>query len=144
MICSMCNTPEEYKKFLIKKFDYWRVELHENQCYLGRTIIILKRHAEDLSEINSKEKDELFSIIKSLKKILQNVFNPDVINYASLGNKTRHLHLHIIPRYQRQIEFAGTLFMDKRWGNNPFPYEKDFNITDNVYSQIINVIFPGL
>jgi hypothetical protein len=29
--CSMCQSPEEYKKFFIKEFKYWRVKLHENQ-----------------------------------------------------------------------------------------------------------------
>jgi diadenosine tetraphosphate (Ap4A) HIT family hydrolase len=83
--------------------------------------VVLKRHAEDLFEITDQEKDELFKVMRSLKSSLKNSFNPDLMNYSSLGNELKHLHIHVIPRYERPVEFAGVTFTDERWGQNPSP-----------------------
>jgi len=140
----MCQNPEEYRKFFIKEFDYWKVELHGNQCYLGRCIVILKRHLEDLFEISNEEKDEIFKIVRDLKNVLKESFNPDLTNYSSLGNETRHLHLHVIPRYEKPVKFAGMTFADKRWGQNPSPYDKTFKVSDDVYVQLVQAISSKL
>lgn len=140
MKCSMCQTSEEYRKFFIKEFKYWKVELHGNQCYLGRCIVVLKRHLEDLFEISKEERNELFEVMQKLKRALKESFNPDLMNYSSLGNEIRHLHLHVIPRYRRPVEFSGLEFVDERWGQNPAPYARDFNVSDEIYKQLVSAI----
>jgi diadenosine tetraphosphate (Ap4A) HIT family hydrolase len=136
----MCEVPEEYKKFFILEFQHWRVELHGNQCYLGRCVVVLKRHVEDLTEIDNKEQKELFEVLKKVKIALSDAFGPDLLNYESLGNEVRHLHIHIIPRYSTPKKFAGINFIDERWGHNPSPYNKDFTVSDEVYTKIISEI----
>jgi diadenosine tetraphosphate (Ap4A) HIT family hydrolase len=49
---------------------------------------------------------------------LTRLFKPDLFNYASLGNDTHHLHVHVIPRYASPREFQGIAFEDKRWGHS--------------------------
>lgn len=134
----MCENPDEFKKFFIKGFKYWNVELHSNQCYLGRTLVILKRHAEDLTEITQDEQNELFEALKKLKNALSVAFQPDLLNYESLGNETRHLHMHVIPRYSAPKEFAGMTFIDEQFGYNPSPYNKVFKVSEGVYERIIS------
>jgi len=140
----MCQSPEEYKKFFIKEYTFWRIELHSNQCYLGRCLIILNRHTENLFDITTNEKDELFTIGSILNNALLKGFNPNILNYSSLGNDMRHLHLHIIPRYKNPVTFADTIFTDERWGHNPSPYNKNFEISDEVYNKIIIEICKNL
>lgn len=144
MDCSMCRNPEEYKKLFIKKYNYWKIELHSNQCYLGRCIVMLNRHVEDLFEINAGEKNELFKIGAKLNHALHKAFNPNLLNYSSLGNETRHLHLHVIPRYQNPVQFAQVLFTDTQWGHNPSPYNKTFKTSDDTYHKIIDAIRKNL
>ena len=139
MKCFMCRTVKD-KKFFIRDYNKWKVVLHPNQCYLGRCLIIAKRHVEDLFEINDQEEKELFEVVRKLKGALEEVFNPNLLNYASLGNKVPHLHLHVIPRYERSVEYCGIVFSDKKWGSNPYPYEKDFSIPEKIYDQIISGI----
>lgn len=136
----MCDELIEFKKFRIKKYKYWRVELHGSQYYLGRCIVMLNRHIEDLFEINHDEQVELFRIIPLLKKSLKKSFEPDMMNYSSLGNEVRHLHLHVIPRYKRSVKFAGRDFKDDQWGGNHSPYDKSFEVSESVYKEIIKTI----
>lgn len=40
-------------------------------------------------------------------RVIERTFQPDLINYASLGNAIKHFHYHIIPRYES----------DPNWGD---------------------------
>jgi len=140
----MCSTPEEFKKFRIKDYKFWHVELRSNQNYLGWCLVILNRHLEDLMDISAEEKNELFSITKDLRNTLRKAFNPDMINYASLGNVTQHVHLQVVPRYKQAVEFEGMTFEDKNWGGNYSPYDKNFKVSGEVYTKIIDKIKENL
>jgi len=118
---------EDFSKYKIKDYKYWSVYLHQNQGYLGRCVVWCKRgNALDLANTTSEEQKELFAIIYEMKKGMRNVFNPDWFNYAFLGNETKHLHGHFIPRYASQKEFEGITFKDKLYGHN---YQTDHNFS---------------
>lgn len=109
----------DYSKFLIKEYKHWAVYIHENQGYLGRCVVWCKReNALDLTEATSDEQQELFVVLNDLKKALEKTFKPDWLNYSFLGNETRHLHGHFIPRYAKSQEFMDISFEDKLWGHN--------------------------
>jgi diadenosine tetraphosphate (Ap4A) HIT family hydrolase len=130
-----------HEQLKIKEFKYWDLYLHQNQCYLGRSVIWLKREGvTDLMELPVEEQTELFVIGKQVKEVLTKLFQPDLFNWASLGNITNHLHLHVIPRYKRVRNFDGTDFIDERWGQNYSPYNKDFILSEKIILEIKNKI----
>ncbi|MCK4553307.1 HIT family protein [Candidatus Pacearchaeota archaeon] len=102
--CWMCRGSDNQ---LIKEYNFWKLLIHPNQYYLGRCMIVLKRHIEDITEINDNERNELFNIMKNLRKVIGELFEANLFNYASLGNITRHAHVHFIPRYNHEVEFEG-------------------------------------
>ncbi|MDP2641460.1 MAG: HIT family protein [Candidatus Yanofskybacteria bacterium] len=105
MKCEMCDRPNKWSNWDIKEYRYWRVGLHPDQRYLGRSLIMLNRHAEDLLEMTQEERGELFQILRMLTDALTKLFSPNKFNYASLGNEMPHLHLHVIPRYASPRQF---------------------------------------
>jgi len=110
---------EDYSKNIIKDYKYWTVLAHTNQGYLGRCVVWCKREdAHDLTKSTEEERKELFFILNKLKKAIEKSFQSDWMNYAFLGNETRHLHGHILPRYASEREFGGITFKDERWGHN--------------------------
>jgi len=127
MKCFLC---EDNKNLLIKKYKYWTIIIHPNQCYLGWCIIKLNRHIVDLFDITIKERNELFRIIRQLRKSLKDLLKPNLFNYASLGNKVRHLHVHVVPRYKNKRSFEDIKFMDKNWGRNFSPHGEQKLPTD--------------
>lgn len=144
MNCTMCGNSEEFGRLKIREYEYWRIELHGSQYYLGRCIVILKRHVLDLFEINQDEREELFRIIPLLKDSIKKSFGSDMLNYSSLGNEVQHLHLHVIPRYKKTVKFAGREFKDEQWGSNPSPYDKSFKVSDELYGEIVKTITSNL
>ena len=109
----------DYSKFLIKQYKYWGVYIHENQGYLGRCVVWCDRPtALELTDATQDERDELSRILKDLKDASVRLFGGEWFNYAFLGNETRHLHGHFIPRYSSERQFAGVTFKDDQWGHN--------------------------
>lgn len=138
MKCKFCN--RDNKNLVIKEYKYWTLELCYNQVYLGRCLVILKRHTEDLFNINKDEAKELFDISKSTRDTLAELFSPDLFNYGSLGNFIKHVHLHIIPRYSKPRLFDEMEFIDTNWGDLYYPYDKNFKVPDDILVKIVNGI----
>lgn len=127
----------DFSRFLVKDFGNWSLYVHDNQCYLGRCYLWCNRaDALDLPDATTEEWDELRYILKEVETGLNDLFKPDLLNYAFLGNITHHLHGHIIPRYARSVQFEGLIFEDKRWGQN-YQTEHSFITPPEVLEVII-------
>ncbi len=90
----------------------WRVVVNYNQNKLGKCMVCLKRHDEDICNLSEEEVRDLWAIIRKLKEVLMSCFQPDHFNYAFLMNQDAHVHLHVIPRYRGTRTFAGLEFQD--------------------------------
>lgn len=127
---------DKYAQFLIKDYRYWSIYIHENQSYLGRCVVWCKReNALDLTEATQNEQAELFKVLNDLKNAVAEAFCPDWFNYSFLGNETRHLHGHFIPRYAKPKDFMGMTFEDKLWGHN-YKTDHAFKTPENVLTGI--------
>lgn len=91
---------------------------HYNQNYLGKVMLVLKRHEPDVTALSSDEQIEFWSALHVTKEILVARFQPNHFNYAFLMNQDRHVHLHSIPRYEVPREFAGVVFTDGQLGEH--------------------------
>lgn len=119
MNCIFCD--KEYESYTLKKYDNWDLQIFANsQYFIGRSVIVYRNaHVEDICEITDDALLELFKhIIPELKSALETLFSPDLYNYTSLGNDTRHLHIHVIPRYKNPVEFNKRTFTDELWDND--------------------------
>lgn len=126
----------DFSKYKIKDYKYWGVYIHENQGYLGRCVLWCEREdALDLADAAPEEREELFVVLKEMREACKKSFNSDWFNYAFLGNGTRHLHGHFIPRYSSEREFAGIVFKDERWGHN-YRTNHDFKTPEDVLEKI--------
>lgn len=118
--------------------------VHENQGYLGRCVVWCKReNATDLADATQAERKEFFLILKDLQLATKKCFNPDWLNYAFLGNETRHLHGHFIPRYASPKTFEGIVFEDKLYGHN-YKTDHGFKTPEKLLQKIKNVLVEAL
>jgi len=65
------------------------------------------------------------------------------MNYSFLSNGYKHLHGHIVPRYQAERNFAGKTFTDKRWGYN-WQLDESFETSLETLEEIKNKIISNL
>lgn len=75
-----------------------RAYLHEDQFFPGWTLLVLKRHATELYELDAAERAALVEAVAAVARALAEVYEAVKINYELLGNQVPHIHWHLIPR----------------------------------------------
>lgn len=105
----------EYPRTLIKEFKFWTVQLRPKQVTLGSLVLINKSEALHLGELSDAEWAEFAEVSSLAERLLKKVFSPDKFNYLALMMKDPNVHFHMIPRYERDVKFAGQTFTDPDW-----------------------------
>jgi ATP adenylyltransferase len=74
----------------------------------GHTLVIPKRHVESLWDMSDDEYIDAFDLVRRVKDILQEKFQPHGFNVGAncgeaAGQSVFHAHIHIIPRYKGDV-----------------------------------------
>lgn len=135
----------EYARWAVKEYRYWTLLVHDDQRYLGRAYAWLVREGgmQRLSGISDEEMTELRVVINEYEAALQELWQPDFMNYAWLANLFAehggHGHMHLIPRYKEARTFEGVGFVDGRWGSNFTPNDP-FKVEESLLEKIRDAI----
>ena len=77
----------------------------------GHLLIFPNRHVVDIRELDSEERQAMDKLLDRSLEVLDKLYSPDAYNIGfnmgrTAGASVDHLHMHIIPRYPREIGFA--------------------------------------
>lgn len=138
MKCFICDLNDESTH--IKDFKYWIIRTSLEQHTPGCLLIILNRHEEDIFLLNAEELRELKEITQSLRKVLTTLFNPDWFNYLLTNNSCHHIHIHLIPRYKKEITFCNKKYKDQNYGDMVLrkTQPEDSTILKSLKKEILN------
>ena len=115
--CELCELINQFDTpDYIASFELGKLFLNWNQIYLGRVMYVYNEHLRDITELSLPKLREVDAELHRIACIIRKEFSPDLLNVASLGNHTPHLHWHIIPRYKT----------DANWGMAPWPHNDWF------------------
>jgi diadenosine tetraphosphate (Ap4A) HIT family hydrolase len=115
--CVFCNS---LGGELLWQNDLCRVVLVEDANYVGFCRVILNKHVKEMTDLTEVERMTIMSITFKVEQVLRDVLQPTKINLASLGNKTPHIHWHVIPRFETDIHFPETIWSaEVRQTNKP-------------------------
>jgi diadenosine tetraphosphate (Ap4A) HIT family hydrolase len=112
--CPFCDPRARWREdlFIAEMPGAW-LYLCDDQAFPAWSVAIAKRHATDLFELEGDERAQFLDACASLSRAVRAVAGAAHMNYASLGNVVRHLHVHCIPRRPD----------DPHWGAAPWPHE---------------------
>ncbi|RDE51045.1 MAG: HIT family protein [Candidatus Accumulibacter meliphilus] len=102
-------------ELLIASTPAWSWSLRPAQATVGAGVLSLNRYAAAFAEVSAAEMAELAVLVAQLEGALKSVFDYDVINYLMLMMVDKHVHFHVIPRYQGVRQFAGLEWVDSAW-----------------------------
>lgn len=88
--------------------------LFKEQSHPGRCIVAYQGHVSELTDLTSGERDAFFADVARAAQAIRAAFHPDKINYGAYGDTGRHLHFHLVPKYQDQFEWGGVFQMDPK------------------------------
>jgi diadenosine tetraphosphate (Ap4A) HIT family hydrolase len=72
--------------------------LHDDQFFPGSTVLLLKRHATELWQLEVAERAVLIEEVSRVARAVGAAFDAVKVNYELLGNVIPHIHWHLIPR----------------------------------------------
>jgi diadenosine tetraphosphate (Ap4A) HIT family hydrolase len=72
--------------------------LHTDQFFPGWSVLVLRRHATELFELEPDQRAQLADEVSAVAQALKLAFDARKINYALFGNLVPHIHWHLIPR----------------------------------------------
>jgi diadenosine tetraphosphate (Ap4A) HIT family hydrolase len=108
-----------YPKMLLREYDEWVVLLRPQQLTLGCLILACKSEVTKLPDLSLRAFGELQIVTSHLEKVLLELFKYDKINYLLLMMRDRHVHFHVVPRYETERNAGGVIFSDASWPHPP-------------------------
>jgi len=91
--------------------DFCRIVLLNDADYPAYCRVELLEHVKEMTDLAPPLRARMMKTVFSVELALREVLNPDKINLASLGNKTPHLHWHVITRFEHDRHFPNS-----HWG----------------------------
>lgn len=91
--------------------DFCRVVLLNDTDYPAYCRIELIEHIKEMTDLAPQDRARTMKVVFAVETAMREVIQPDKINLASLGNKTPHMHWHIIPRFDDDKHFPNS-----HWG----------------------------
>ncbi|WP_105615625.1 HIT family protein [Vallitalea okinawensis] len=123
--CEFCNLSSEDEQWLFYTSDFWKVYLADKQDYIGRCIVVSRRHCESLSSLYLQEWDDLKYTIDLLEKVISKALDATMFNWTCLMNNAQkknetcaHVHFHLRPRYKESIKINDQVYYDEEFAHH--------------------------
>lgn len=102
IFCKIINN--EIPSYKIYEDDYVLAFLDISQVTKGHTLVIPKKHSNDIFEVDDDSLIKTYQVVKKLSvdlvdKLGANGVNIINNNKAAAGQTVFHFHVHIVPRY---------------------------------------------
>ncbi len=107
--CPLCQ-PTPYD--LLWQDDFCRVVLLHDADYPAYCRVELIAHIKEMTDLPPAARARTMKVVFAVETALREVIQPDKINLASLGNKTPHMHWHVLPRFESDKHFPNS-----HWGS---------------------------
>jgi diadenosine tetraphosphate (Ap4A) HIT family hydrolase len=106
--------------YKIGELDLCYLYLNDNAHYPWVILIPKRSNISEIISLSTQEQHLLIDEISLVSKAMQELFRPDKLNIATLGNIVPQLHIHIIARYKNDLAWPQPVF-----GKESLPYNSD-------------------
>ena len=104
---------------LVAEYAHWVVLLRPDQPTLGSLVLAAKSEAEAFADLQPEAFAELGRVVADIESALKAAVDYARINYLMLMMVDRHVHFHVIPRYDGAREAGGVSVTDQGWPKAP-------------------------
>ncbi len=111
MTCDLC---EQDGGLVLWRDPFCRIVRAESVDYPGFCRVILEQHVREMTDLPQAERERLMRAVFACETGLRELYQPDKINLASLGNQVPHLHWHVIPRFEGDRHFPDPIWAAPR------------------------------
>jgi diadenosine tetraphosphate (Ap4A) HIT family hydrolase len=101
--------------------------------YPGFLRVIVNRHVKEMTDL--AERERLMRVVFACETALRQLYRPDKVNLASLGNVVPHVHWHVIARFVDDAHFPDPIWAPARRAAKPRPA-----VTDDALARAIMAV----
>ena len=114
ILCRLLKNDPEIINTVIYKTSDTAISLNLYPYNPGHILIFPIRHCEDIRKLSKTERDSQNNVLDKALCILDKLYKPAGYNIGynmglEAGASIKHLHLHVIPRYSRELGIAELL-----------------------------------
>jgi diadenosine tetraphosphate (Ap4A) HIT family hydrolase len=99
---------------LLWRDNFCRIVRVPSDDYPGYCRVVLNRHASEMTDLDAGERERLMRAVFACETAVRELFDPEKINLASLGNQVPHLHWHVIARHVDDRHFPDPIWAAAR------------------------------
>lgn len=133
--CDLCNaSPHD----ILWQDDFCRVVLLNDANYPAYCRVELLEHIKEMTDLAPQQRARMMRTVFAVELALREVTHADKINLASLGNKTPHVHWHVIPRFENDKHFPNSHWSEAVREGQPFILSNaaQQNLTEKIKAHI--------
>ena len=113
IFCAIINGDPSVITKIVYRNEEFMVILNMYPFNPGHCMVVPIKHAERLDELTHAEQIAFFEMGVRTVRLVETAFSPTGINMglnigSAAGASILHLHLHIVPRYPRELGFMET------------------------------------
>ncbi|HJA30255.1 MAG TPA: HIT family protein [Candidatus Eisenbergiella pullicola] len=127
-MCLICDRIELIRKgknpWFVKELETGYVVMGDHQHFKGYTLFLCKEHKTELFELEPKTKMKFLEEMATVAEAVSRAFGAEKMNYELLGNGDTHLHWHLFPRRDGDLEGYGNRGRGPVWW---YPMEKMYD-----------------
>jgi diadenosine tetraphosphate (Ap4A) HIT family hydrolase len=105
--CALCETDGGPVIFRNEKL---RIVQAEEAGFPGFYRVVWNQHVAEFSALDENDRAACMNAVVAVERVLLEVLKPSKINLASLGNMVPHLHWHVIPRFDWDSHYPGSVW----------------------------------
>lgn len=136
------------ERLLLFETEHWRVGMAEDQRYLGRSYVSLKRECGDLAEVIEPELLDFLAVVRRFEAGARAAFGATMFNWSCLMNNAYQetdpkpqVHWHVRPRYAAAPVVDGEVFEDPNFGHHYLREDSDKRIVSSERLNTIAMLF---
>ncbi len=127
-MCIICDKIQMIKSgtnpYFVKELDTGYVVIGDNQHFKGYTLFLLKDHVTELFELKDDIREKFLAEMTIVAEAVEKAFGAEKMNYECLGNGDAHLHWHLFPRVNGDLDGYGNNGRGSVWW---YPREKMYS-----------------
>lgn len=120
MSCELCDADGGA---VLWRDDFCRVVRPAMEGYPGFLRVIVNSHVKEMTDL--AERERLMRVVFACEAVLRQLYSPDKVNLASLGNVVPHVHWHVIARFVDDVHFPDPIWAVARRTATPRPAVTD-------------------
>ena len=107
--CLFCDYLNSGQHTIIAENDTFYARWDNFPVSKGHAEVVPKKHIDSFFELSKEDIGELLELAKQVQEVVRGRYSPDGFNIGVndgevAGRTVHHLHVHIIPRYNGDVE----------------------------------------